>query len=558
MPKVHSGGTVPLMRVRLLTVVSAATIVLGACGTTSHLSGTSNGSNGSTGSGGLSTSGGAGGPGANGGGGGVATSGGVGGSGLSGVGNGLASASSGSGASGGGGGGSATPSGSGAGTGPVASGSAGSKVPGVTATGIYVGLSYATESSSTAANQALGAGGVTQGNQQGEDQAYISYLNSHGGILGRKIIPVWYAVNATSTETMTQLYEGECQQFEQDNHVFAIFDGGNPITEGCAQSAGGVAVYDNLSISSSPTFAKYPAYFEVGSMMDLNRIVLNEAQGIASQGYFSPWNSSLSQAGGSRAKVGILSYDSPDFHYAIDNVLVPQLDHLGYGPSSKDVVYVTFPSGGDADLGAVSADVSNAVLRFRADGIDHVLIIDGSGILTLEFLNNAEGQHYFPRYGFGSQNGPEVLASSGDVPSGQLNGALGIGWSPMIDLEPSTDPDNGPYSNTARRQCLAIMKANGFSYPDTNAESVALLTCTTFEFLKDAILAGGTTINQANLIAGADKLGYWNGTGDTFGNFYSPSQHDGAAYYRYYDWSSSCGCMQYTSGNKVAVGEGES
>jgi hypothetical protein len=541
------------MRVRLLTVVSTAAIVLASCGTTAHLSAASNGPVGSRG---LGASGGVGNAGTASGSNSAGLSGGATGSG--GGGNGVAGAGGGSGAAGGGGGAGAAPaSGSGGGSIPSSSGSTAIKVPGVTGTSIYVGLSYATESSSTAANQALGAGGVTQGNTQGEMQAVINDMNSHGGILGRKIVPVWYAENALSTESSTQLYDGECQAFEQDNHVFAIFDGGNAITEQCAESAGAVAVYDNLSISSAPTFAKFPAYFEVGGMMDQSRVVLNEAHGLANQNYFSPWNANLSQAGGTKAKVGVLTYDSPDFHYAVDDVLVPQLRHLGYAPASQDVVYVTFPQS-NADLGNDSANVSNAVLRFRADGVDHVLIIDGTGILTLEFLNNAYGQHYYPRYGFDSQNGPEVLAGAGDVPTAQLNGAMGIGWIPMLDLPSSANPDNGPYSNDARRACLAIMRSNGFTYSDTNSESAAIGICTSFEFLKDAILAGGTTINQANFITGANKLGYWNDTGDTFGNFYGPAQHDGAAYYRYYDWNNSCGCMEYTSGNKVAVGEGES
>lgn len=436
------------------------------------------------------------------------------------------------------------------------SGTPTASAPGVTPAAIYVGFSYATESSSTAANQAIGGAGITQGNTQGEAQAMINYMNSQGGILGRKVIPVWYAENALSTETVDQLYQGECQAFEQDKHVFAIFDGGNAIPEECAQKAGAVAIYDDLSISSAHTFAQFPSYFEVGGMMDLNRIVLNETMAMGAQDYFSPWDSNLSRPGTSRAKVGVITYDSPDFRYAVGQVMLPELARLGYSPASPDVVYVTEPQT-NADVSSMSAAVSNAVLRFRTDGVDHVFIVDATGLITLEFLNAAHSQHYYPRYAFNTQNGPQALATPGDIPTDELNGALGIGWSPMLDLPSSADADNGPYSNEARRACLAIMRAGGFTYPDTNSESAALGICVSFQFLKDAITAGGAVIDQSSFISGADKLGWWPGAGDTFGQFFDASQHDGAAYYRYYDWNGSCGCMQYVGGSRTAIGEGE-
>lgn len=425
--------------------------------------------------------------------------------------------------------------------------------PGVTPTTISVGIPYAVNGA--AANQALGGAGITQGDEKGENQAYLDYLNAHGGILGRKIVPIWHAVDALSNDTNDSQYQAMCADFEQDHRAFVILLGGSPIIEGCAQRAGAVAVYENLSVSSAATFRQFPAYFEV-SMMDLDRIVLNEARALAAQRYFTPWNANLGRpaSGPAKTKVGIVAYDDPNFHHAVDQVLRPQLGRLGYPVANRDTIYITEPQR-NSDVSEMSASESNALVKLRQDGVEHVLIIDATGLLTLEFLNDAESQHYYPRYGWSTQNGPEALAGPGDVPKDQMTGSMGIGFAPGIDLTPNDNPDNGPYSNPSRRACLALMHSKGFSFSDPNAKTVALLTCNQWNFLKAAIEAGGRTINQQSFIAGVDRIGSSFQSASTFATQFSPVQHDGAGAYHYYQWDTGCGCMRYTGPLKTAIGE---
>ena len=532
--------------------------MLTACGTTARLSGNSGGgsgldvtgqSGGTSTAGGGSTSGPAGGTGTAANGGGLAT--GTAGGSSAGQGTGLGNQGVASGAGGGSNGAPSigSPGGPATGTGT----STASHVPGVTATTITIGFPYAVETS--AANAAIGANGISQGPTQGEAQAMINYINQHGGVGGRKIIPVWYQENAVSFSSIDASYQGECQQFEVDSHVFAIFDGQNPIILQCAQQAGAVAIDDNISLDSQPTYAKYPPYFELNSP-DLNRIAFNEVQGLNAQKWFSPWDANLSRAGATKAKVGVVTFSSPDFDYALNKSLLPALSQIGYAPASGDVIQVASPQT-TSDISSVGSAVSSAVLKLRADGVDHVVIFDGNGDLTLFFLNDASGQHYYPRYGVNSQNGPEILASSGDVPTAEMNGALGIGWDPILDLASAQDPDNGPYSNPARRACLALMTSKGYSASDNNAETVQIGICSVFSFLQTVAQAVSGPLNQASFVAAASRLGYWNGAGDALGNFFGPTQHDGGAYYRAYDWVNSCGCMEYIGANVKAVGEGE-
>ena len=101
------------------------------------------------------------------------------------------------------------------------------------------------------------------------------------------------------------------------------------------------------------------------------------------------------------------------------------------------------------------------------------------------------------------------------------------------------------------------MTAHGITFSSTNAEAIALATCAELEFMKSAILAGGPVIDQANFIAGAQRLGAWALGGDTLSNYFSPVQHDSVGSYEWYDWNNSCQCMDYVGGPHTAVGEGE-
>lgn len=426
--------------------------------------------------------------------------------------------------------------------------------PGISATGITIGLPYTVNGA--AANSAAGGAGITQGDEKGELSALIDDINSHGGVLGRRLVPIWHAVDALSNDSIDSQFQSMCSDFTQDHHVFAMFIGASPIIEQCAQKAGAVAIYENLSVSSSRTFARFPSYVEV-SMLDLDRMLLNEAISLARQNYFAPWDATTSQpAATGHAKVGIVTYDTPDYHYAIDKVLQPELGRLGHAAASQDVIYLPPPQR-TSDLSSVSADEANAIVKLRQDGVEHVLIADDSGTLTLEFLNDAESQHYYPRYGWNSQNAPEALESPGDVQPDQLNGSMGIGFAPGIDLTAADNPDNGPYSNAARRKCLAFLGSKGFTFSDANSKTVGELECGTMWFFRQVMDSITATVNQASFIDAVNHLGSSFESPTIFSTFFSAAQHDGGGSYYDYYWNNSCTCMRYRGSLHKAVGEGE-
>ena len=130
---------------------------------------------------------------------------------------------------------------------------------GITADKIYLGIGY--ETNGDAANAAFGATGISQGDPQADAKAVVADINAHGGMAGRQVVPVWHAIDATSTDTYADMDQQTCAAYTQDAHVFAAMDKG--LTDNfpaCMQHAGamnfnsGTILYpDQASSSSSPT-----------------------------------------------------------------------------------------------------------------------------------------------------------------------------------------------------------------------------------------------------------------------------------------------------------------
>ncbi|MFA5788015.1 MAG: hypothetical protein WDA71_13715 [Actinomycetota bacterium] len=419
---------------------------------------------------------------------------------------------------------------------------ASTKVRGVTAKEIYIGIPYAVNSS--AVNESAGLKGVTRGDEREESSALIADVNARGGVLGRKIVPVWYEVDALTNDDAATMHQAMCEYFTHDHEVFAVFYGGNEQFIKCASDAGLLLVHDNLAGLSEDVFRKYPYYFEI-STPNLDRLLAAQVPALAAQGYFSPWNTATGSPGTARAKVGVVSYDLGPFRRAVEKTLLPALAKAGYPPQSGDVIYV-YPASRQSDLGVTSAQVSSAVLRLASDGVTHVLIVDLSSAITLFFAQTADSQRYFPRYGLNSQNGAQVLIDTGIAP-GQFRGAKGIGFLPILDIRPAENSDDGPYSNDARRRCVALMKKYGQEPADANAKGAMLLSCNQHWLFQEAMRLGGPSISRDAFMTGVHRLGSSFQSGVTFRTRFSPSQHEGASGIRHWAFDESCGCMRYTS-----------
>jgi hypothetical protein len=220
--------------------------------------------------------------------------------------------------------------------------------------------------------------------------------------------------------------------------------------------------------------------------------------------------------------------------------MVPRLQALGV--EVKDVIEVTNPNSA-SEVGKEASDISAAVLRLRADGVTHVLLFESAGNVAFFFLKEANGQRYFPRYGFTSQNAIQVLLAAGDAPAEQLSGAKGLGWWPVLDLEHA--PATGPYSNDNRRRCDAIMKGAGLAASEASAEFNSLAFCSQVLLLQAALVRSGR-LDAAGFLAGLNALGTSFHSPATLITSFGPRKHNGAGGYLYYSFDSRCTCFRYS------------
>ena len=417
----------------------------------------------------------------------------------------------------------------------------GGSAPGVTASTISVGMPYILNSNQSRA--AAGVGGVSNGDQQTEWQILVNDINARGGIAGRKVVPVFYAIDATSSQTYAQQAQAECAAYTEDHHVFAVLEGGDSTFEQCAAQHGAVDVYENLTLDSAATFRRYPALVQPGTL-NLDRMAADLVASLVGQQYFSPWSSATAGPGQLPPKVGVLVLDHPDFAAAMKSSLLPALAQAGFPHPD---VFAVAPNKSTADLATPVAQLASAELRFHADGVTHVIVFESSGLLFF-FAQTARTQGYYPRYGITTQSGAELLLSTGNMRAADVRGAMGVGWMPMIDLQASDNPLNGPASNDARRACVALMRTHGQTLPDPVAERSALNFCDELHFLKAAVEAGGSTISRSSFLAGVAALHTSFVDANTFGTSFSATQHDGVALVRSFAFQATCSCFRYTSG----------
>jgi hypothetical protein len=402
--------------------------------------------------------------------------------------------------------------------------------PGITDTTIYIGSYYQTNQG--AANAALGAGGLDQGDARKPQNVVIDEINKAGGLAGRKIVPIYAEFDATSRQSVDQQEQAACAKWTQDNKVFAILLS-SPVIDECAKQAGALELGYGAAVPE--TYRQYPQRIDIDSM-EMVRMGHVTVDGLAKQGYF-----------GGRPKIGLLTWDEPNYRQGIDQGYVSALKRHGLSPDIP-TAYVRVPQS-TPELGQTTADISGVVLRFRSRGIDHVMILDGpagacgGGCLTLEFAQQANSQRYTPRYGFNDMNFAKDLEEQGLLPPSQASGSISVGWTSL-----NASYDEGFRKNAQREKCYALMREHGIDMGNPNSQAAALEACTTLWFLQLLVsrVRGALTVN--GMLSAVNGLGYSYTSPNSYYNYFSATRHDGAAGVRIMYFVDSCTCYRFVPG----------
>jgi hypothetical protein len=397
---------------------------------------------------------------------------------------------------------------------------------------VYVGVTTVNDIATVAT--ALGLKSANPGNQVKDGEAMIAELNREGGLFGRKVV---LAADNVSTASMlvnpAQDASAACTHFTQDRPV--------------------VAVWNTLTPLDTPTFRSCFAQAKIpllsGSIAPTDTAALNELHGYATsvispsftdlaptlvvrlkaEHFFTGWNTTTGAPGSAPVKIGIIAKNDPTGARAAA-VLSSALARAGYAPTAQFNFTVSATG--------TTTNLSSAVLQFRARGVTHVFSTDN---YVGQFMEQANSQHFYPRYAMSTFDTPQELTSN--APTKQLVGALGIGSDPSIDVDFAQDPG---YITPAEKTCLAeqqeLQSYSGLRF----AEAIGLEYCDAFRLIRAAALAAGG-LSGPDIVKGLQLAGPTYVPASSFESGLRTNDFALPGAGRDLAFESKCQCFAYTS-----------
>jgi hypothetical protein len=298
-------------------------------------------------------------------------------------------------------------------TGPIASAGAASPAnKGVTSTTIRIGIPVI----DFAALAAVGVN-LNDGNFQDAYKALTAYMNAHGGVDGRKVVPYFVETNPAIASSGN----ASCSELTEDDNVFVVM---LPVYPECYQVTHDTPVIDgsipvNVPASAAPDFNLTPpgtAYDPV------------EFAAFKSRGVFKG------------KKVGV--YYGSDVDQAEAMEVQSDLKKL-----HVDVVLTAGNSAPATDTVASDQDTATIALRFQSSGVNEVVAVGASGATDWPRALKDTQSSYKP---------PWIATSEGAL---QSNVASLKGGNPYLDNVIASSPVPSAYEqwkDPAIQKCTAI------------------------------------------------------------------------------------------------------
>lgn len=395
---------------------------------------------------------------------------------------------------------------------------------------VYVGVT--TQKDAQSAFQTVGVNGLDPGDQEAEANAVVDELNRRGGVFGRKLKIVFKDQNTVATaQDPNGAGAAACTYFTQDHRVVALL---NLVTLMDVQSFRGCMAKGKVPLFSASVAgvdakvgADFSPYFyqSVAPTWDVLAPALIDE--LKAQGWFGGWDVTQGAPGVGPAKIGLLG-PSDEVSTRVLAIVKNAFAAAGYNDA---VVY---------QYASTNPDFSSAVLNLHGKGVTHVVVINAD-LLPVQLA--AESQHYRPRYGITSLNAPQSLLQA-NAPRAQINGALGAGWSPSLDVDDANDPGD---TSPAEPDCLAMLAKGGQKYVGRRfAEAVSFAYCDGLRLIVQSATAGGGLSGTA-MYAGVQTLGPQYASAFGFGVGLGPGRLFIPGAVRPLAWVTSCACFRYAS-----------
>lgn len=249
----------------------------------------------------------------------------------------------------------------------VTSGGAGAtqsqSAPGVTPTGIKIGITYP----DVAAIASIIS--VNPGNYQVAYNTLIHQINAHGGINGRKITPVFAPVDPLGTAGAATA----CTKLTEDDQVFAVLGFFQAADIGCYVTGHDTPIVGGTLSSAQAAQAKAPWFNNIISDSDL---IPKEMAVFKQEGAFTG------------KKVAVIGTTTDQ---AEVNLVVPALRKI-----KADVVETAINSVPETDVAAQTQEYNVIAQKFQASGANVVVAVGNAGNGWPAALQSSQGT-YLPR-----------------------------------------------------------------------------------------------------------------------------------------------------------------
>jgi ABC-type branched-subunit amino acid transport system substrate-binding protein len=433
---------------------------------------------------------------------------------------------------------SGTTGGSTGGTTGAVAGAVPEKGRGWDAKNVYFGI--VTQKDAQTAFESVGVNGLNAGDQEAQAKAVVDEINRQGGILGRQAKLIFHDVSTIgAAQDPSGTGQTSCTFFTQDHPVIAVF---SPVTlqdvpsfRGCMNKAKTPIYSLTVNGIDSQVLRELQPYYYAGLAPAWDRLAPVLVTQLKQMGYFTGWNPQVGAAGPNPVKTGVLVPDDTVGRRIADH-LVKALSAAG---QKGTVVYKYDPAN-------VATAMGPAVVNLAGNGVTHVMTINAD---QLPFELSASSQGYRPRYGLTSYAAMQAeLESNG--PAGQNVGAMGVGWSPSVDVSDANDP--GP-SGPGEVQCLQIQKRAGQTFGGKRlAEALAFGLCDGLQLFAKAAQLGNGFTGQA-LYAGVLKALPTFHPAISFGNGLSANSLSVPGGVRRIAWVTACNCFRYQGSTNYPI-----
>ena len=382
---------------------------------------------------------------------------------------------------------------------------------GVTETTIKLGLLVLQVGQVEAIGFAVGA---SVEEQRAAWKAFVDEVNRNGGILGRKVEPVYAQYDALDADTRL----AACEALAVDGQVFAVLDGAGTFF-GPAQ----LCVTDQhqtplIQVGATGTPDEYidrsggrlfSLYMRGSRMMrtwaaELDRQRLLEGR-------------TIGLVGDERSQATL-------------DLLVDELTRHGYE--------ITHRTNFSEDTGTAVSQVPVEVQQMRSKGVDTVLLA-GNVVAETQFVQAADSQGWRPRWLASDWSNNSQDAAHQNQPAA-FDGAL------AITVRRSGEHLVGRPEPPVERRCRELYERSTGQRLERGAINTSLYTlmCSTFDIFVAGATNAGPDLTRRSLTSGIEAIGgpfAINNMGD--GSF-GPGKHDAGLQIRTNRWTADCKCWK--------------